>query len=127
MCIRDRYTATALYEIKKPLHSSDLVRLIEPCGPLHDGEPKLYDRCLCSCAYGIRVRVHDGVSLVGMYASCVFTSIRDFLPAKTLQFDFNHNMNQLRKQGNSSVFMSKNVFSKCNTNIVPFIIVKDNS
>ena len=68
----------AFKKIKKPLHSSDLVRLIEPCGPLHDGEPKLYDRCSCSYAYGIRVRVHDGASLVGMYASCVFTSIRDF-------------------------------------------------
>ena len=68
----------AFKKIKKPLHSSDLVRLIEPCGPLHDGEPKLYDRCSCSYAYGIRVRVHDGASLDGMYASCVFTSIRDF-------------------------------------------------
>ena len=65
----------AFKKIKKPLHSSDLVRLIEPCGPLHDGEPKLYDRCSCSYAYGIRVRVHDGASLVGMYASCVFTSL----------------------------------------------------
>mgnify|MGYP003362399988 CR=1 FL=1 len=36
-------------------------------------------------------------------------------------------MNQLRKQENSPSFMSKNVFSKCNTNIVPFIMMKDNS
>ncbi|MFT9388832.1 MAG: hypothetical protein ABF587_03900, partial [Leuconostoc sp.] len=56
---------------------------------------------------------------------CVHLQSR-FLPAKTLQFDFNHNMDHIDKQAYPRKSIAEYLVNKSNTTIVRYLAVENN-